>query len=188
MHSSEYGSEERAALLKIARNSIEYGLTHRRALPISPEDYPEHLREERASFVTLKRHDALRGCVGGLAAYEPLVVDVSDHAYQAAFGDPRFPVVERHELADLEIGISVLSRSEPLEFSSEQDLVAQLRPGEDGLILEDGLYRGTFLPSVWEQLPEPGEFLRQLKQKAGLMPDYWSDSLRVERYTTEHFV
>jgi AmmeMemoRadiSam system protein A len=179
--------EQRNTLLEIARNSIQNGLREGCPLPVNPEDFDPDLREHRASFVTLNRQGQLRGCIGHLQAIQPLVRDVAENAYSAAFNDNRFPPLSEPEFRDLDIHISVLSPAEPMEFDSEGDLLQQLRPGIDGLILEDGYYRGTFLPSVWEQLPTPELFLAHLKQKAGLPPNYWSDTLRVSRYTTESF-
>jgi len=113
------------------------------------------------------------------------VEDVAENAFAAAFRDPRFPAISSSELADLDLHISILSPAEAMHFDSEQSLLAQLKPGLDGLILQDGYHRGTFLPSVWEQLPDAAEFLRNLKQKAGLPSDYWSDHLKISRYSTE---
>lgn len=180
-----YDEASRRLLKDVARAAIEHGLRHGRPPNPDPADYPPALREPRASFVTLKRGGRLRGCIGSLEAVRPLVVDVAHNAFAAAFQDPRFPPLEAEELNDLDISISVLSPAQPIHFESEADLLARLRPGVDGLILSDGGHRGTFLPSVWEQLPEPAAFLAQLKLKAGLPPDYWSPTLRVERYTTE---
>jgi len=117
------------------------------------------------------------------------VQDVAHNAYAAAFSDPRFPPLAalELELEGLDLHISILSPPEPMQFVSEGDLLNQLRPGEDGLILRAGVRRGTFLPSVWESLPQPQAFLQHLKMKAGLAPDFWSDEVRVERYTTEAF-
>ena len=142
---------------------------------------------ERATFVTLNKFGELRGCIGHLEAIQPLIADVAENAFNAAFRDPRFQPVTASEFGDLEVHISVLSPPEPMVFTSEADLLRQIRPGIDGLILEDGAYRGTFLPSVWEQLPDPAQFLAHLKMKAGLPPNYWSDTLKVSRYTTESF-
>jgi len=174
-------------LLDVARASIQHGLRHRQALAVNPGDYSETLRLLRATFVTLEKDGQLRGCIGALAAYQPLIQDVATHAYAAAFEDPRFPEVQTTEFPALAVHISVLSPPEPLHFASEEELLAQLRPGEDGLILQFRHYRGTFLPSVWEHLADPYVFLAQLKQKAGLPLDFWSSELRVERYTTEYF-
>lgn len=179
--------DERLVLLQVAGDSIRHGLDHRSPLPVSPEDFPEALRAIRASFVTLHLHGALRGCIGHLEASLPLVRDVADNAFAAAFRDPRFPPLRRDELPGLDLHISILTPAEPMEFSSEADLLRQLRPGVDGLILAEGAARGTFLPSVWESLPDPRAFLQHLKQKAGLSPDHWSDRIRCYRYETESF-
>lgn len=120
-----------------------------------------------------------------LEAIQPLVQDIAENAFSAAFRDPRFPPLEAGELSDLSIHLSILSPAEELTFASQEDLLAQLRPGIDGLILQEGHRRGTFLPTVWDSLPTSDQFLRHLKQKAGLPPDYWSDTLKVFRYTTE---
>jgi len=180
-------ADQRRTLLEVAAASIDHGLAHGRALAVAARDYPEPLGEPGAAFVTLTRGAELRGCIGSLEARRALVEDVAENAYAAAFRDPRFPPLSEGERAELSIHISVLSPPEPVAFSSEEALLAGLRPGIDGLVLHEGARRGTFLPSVWENLPEPRDFLRHLKLKAGLPPDYWSDSIRVERYTVEEF-
>ncbi len=176
--------EHQAALLKIARQSIEHGLQQDRSLPIDSQDFAAELQVRRAVFVTLTIDEALRGCVGTMESSQPLVANVAKYAYSAAFRDPRFPPVTARDLSLLHIEISVLSDLEPMVFESETDLVSQVRAGVDGLLLEEGSYRGTLLPSVWKCLPEPRDFLRQLKRKAGLPSDYWSNQLRLWRYTT----
>jgi AmmeMemoRadiSam system protein A len=163
------------------------GLGEGRPLRVNLEDYAAELRAQRAAFVTLQEFGQLRGCIGHLEARQPLVKDVAENAFAAAFRDPRFPPVTARELERLHIEISVLTPATPLIFGSEQELVALIEPGRDGLILEEGLARGTFLPSVWESLPNPVDFLRQLKRKAGLPENYWSDRLRISRYRTESF-
>ncbi len=179
--------EQRRALLQVARASIVHGLETGGPLPVDPEDHATPLRRAGASFVTLTTGGRLRGCIGSLEACRPLVADVAANAHAAAFQDPRFPPLAANELQSLRIQISVLGAPVPMTFSSEEDLLSQLRPHVDGLIMEEGSRRGTFLPSVWDTLPRPCEFLRQLKLKAGLSQDYWSDTLRVYRYTTESF-
>ena len=188
MHSTEQlPDDQRRSLLELARASIAHGLTYDRPLLVDCNDYPAALRQERATFVTLHLHHQLRGCIGSLEAQRPLCQDVADNAFSAAFRDPRFAPVTAPESEQLTLDISVLSPPAAMHFDSEADLLSQIRPGIDGLIIEDGRHRGTFLPSVWEQLPLPAEFLRQLKRKAGLPSDYWSQDLRVSRYTTESF-
>lgn len=172
-------------LLTLAKNSIEHGLQTGKPLPINLADFPVELTELRATFVTLEKHHELRGCIGMLEAVRPLAEDIAKNAYSAAFKDPRFLPLQADELDDLDIHLSILTSAEPIAFTSEQDLLGKLRPGSDGLILEEGHRRGTFLPSVWESLPEPEQFLRHLKQKAGLPASYWSDTIKIYRYRTE---
>jgi len=179
-------AKARTDLLRVARAAIDTGLDDRRLLP-DPAEFEPLLQEYRASFVTLHLEGLLRGCIGTLEARHPLVVDVASNAWCAASRDPRFAPVERHEFEQLDVHISVLTPPESVIVKDEADLLAQLRPGIDGLILEEGHRRGTFLPSVWEQLPEPRDFLRHLKRKAGMPDDYWSGAVRISRYTTESF-
>lgn len=177
----------RRQLLDLAAASIRHGLRHH--TPLTPEvtGYPEPLREPRACFVTLRIDGELRGCIGSLEAYQALVLDVAHNAFAAAFRDPRFSPLHEAEFPALEIHISVLSPPTPLQFLDETDLLRQLRPGVDGLILTVQGHRGTFLPSVWESLPRPEVFFNQLKRKAGLREDFWSPDIQVQRYTTESF-
>ncbi len=184
---SSFSREDQQELLRLARASIQMGISKGHAMDVDIKIYPANLQEQLACFVTLQKHGALRGCIGHLQAVQPLVTDVAENAYAAAFCDPRFPAVSESEVSMLDIHISVLSPSQPMVFSSEQDLMAQIRPGVDGLILESGYNRGTFLPSVWESLPDVPSFLRHLKLKAGLSADHWSDEIRVSRYTTDSF-
>jgi AmmeMemoRadiSam system protein A len=148
---------------------------------------PEWLNRPAATFVTLTQDGQLRGCIGTLEAHRPLIEDVENNARSAAFSDPRFPPLEEHELARTRVEVSVLSRPEPMGFTDEGDALSHLRPGVDGLILEAGWHRATFLPQVWEQLPDPDEFMAHLKRKAGLAPDYWSDDVRLSRYSVEKY-
>jgi uncharacterized protein len=179
--------ERQQQLLDLAEASIRHGLEQGRPLRPEASDYPAVPNEPGACFITLHSRGELRGCIGSLQAHQPLLEDVAHNAYAAAFSDPRFPPLHVSELAGLEIHLSLLSPATPLAFQSEAELLQQLRPGEDGLVLEESGHRGTFLPSVWEQLPTAVLFLQHLKQKAGLPPDYWSDSVKVSRYTTESF-
>ncbi len=185
MSSNEIDPRLHQTLLELARESIAYGLRHGREPSVDPQDYPPELRVPRATFVTLHRGGQLRGCIGTLEAHRPLVSDVVANAYAAAFSDPRFPPLSEPELDDLDISISVLTPPEEIHFHSEEELLEQLRPGIDGVILQEDGRRGTFLPSVWEQLPDRRQFLEHLKLKAGLPPGYWSDSLRAYRYTAQ---
>jgi len=175
--------EQQSQLLGIARQSIQHGFTTGSALAINAADYPGIMSEPRATFVTLELDRQLRGCIGILEAIRPLVVDVAENAFAAAFRDPRFPPLTQQEYVGIELHISMLTPPELMSIRSEQDLLAQLRPNIDGLILEDGRHRATFLPSVWESIPSPLQFVQHLKQKAGLPVAYWSDSIKAYRYT-----
>ncbi|MET0049326.1 MAG: AmmeMemoRadiSam system protein A [Sedimenticola sp.] len=179
--------EARRTLLALAEASIRHGLDKGTPLAVEVADYPEELQAERACFVTLNRQGNLRGCIGHLEAIQQLVKDVADNAFAAAFMDPRFPRLDPREMEGLEIHISVLTPAVPLEFNSEQELLSKMRPGVDGLILTEGMRRGTFLPSVWDQLPQPEQFLSHLKLKAGLPANHWSDEIKIYRYETESF-
>lgn len=177
----------RERLRGLARASIRHGLEQRRPIDVLLHEWPDALVEKRSTFVTLKQNRQLRGCIGALEATRPLVRDLAMNAFAAAFRDPRFSPVTMAEFQGLEIHVSVLSPIEPLPVQSEAELLEKLRPDVDGLVLEEGERRGTFLPAVWRNLPDAGEFLTQLKLKAGLAPDYWSESIRTYRYTTEEF-
>jgi len=174
-----------AALLDIARQSIASGLRDGEPIAVDPTAYPAELAEWRATFVTLRRASELRGCIGGLVASRPLVVDIAHHAFRAAFRDHRFAPLEADEFDELEIDISILSPLEPVSVHSEGALLELIRPGVDGLVVKDGTRQGTFLPAVWESLSEPSAFWRELKRKAGIPPDAWSSRWEIFRYTVE---
>lgn len=185
---SRLDTAARRMLLEVARASIRHGLDHGRPLPVDPAAFPPPLAEPGAAFVTLHREGRLRGCIGSLEPRRPLVTDVAENAYAAAFRDPRFPPLAPREYEGLEIEISVLGPPEALPpAASEAEAAALLRPGVDGVILEGGGRRGTFLPAVWDQLPDPLQFLRHLRLKAGLPAEGWSPAWRLWRYTTESF-
>ncbi|MEX2213456.1 MAG: AmmeMemoRadiSam system protein A [Phycisphaeraceae bacterium] len=177
--------DDRRQLLAIARDSVSHGLSHRHALPVDPAQFSLPLQAVRASFVTLRIESELRGCIGMLSATRPLVEDVARNAFAAAFRDTRFKPVAEYEYHLLNYHLSILSPSELMTVTSQDDLLAQLRPGVDGLIIEEVPRRATFLPDVWQTLPEPEQFLAHLKQKAGFDADYWSDRIQCWRYTTE---
>ncbi|MGB5178268.1 MAG: AmmeMemoRadiSam system protein A [Gammaproteobacteria bacterium] len=182
-----YSPDEKSTLLSVALDSINNGLQHGKAARVNAADYPGPLSEQRASFVTLKHGNSLRGCIGTLEARTSLVESIADNAYAAAFSDPRFAALDASEVDDLTIEVSVLSPLVPVAVTSEQELLEKLIPGEAGWMLQDDGNRGTFLPAVWASLGEPADFLRQLKMKAGLAPDYWSNTLKIWKYTTESF-
>lgn len=182
---NNYTKEEHQLLLKLAKDSIAYGLRHHKIMPIDLQQYSAKLQGFAACFVTLKIHGQLKGCIGSLVAHQPLAQDAVYNSYAAAFEDPRFMPLTAEEFSLLDIHISILTKPELMQFTSEQDLIKQLRINIDGLILSDNGHRGTFLPSVWKELPTPEEFLYHLKLKAGLPGNYWSKTVRVERYTVE---
>lgn len=173
----------RLTLLRTARLSISHTLeTGFEWLP-KPSDYPAVLHVQRATFVTLLCAGRLRGCIGNTEATDPVIVSAARYAHAAAFRDPRFPPVTVDELESININLSLLTPEEELDFESDAGLIGQLRPGQDGLVIACGDRRATFLPSVWDTLPEPAEFLRQLKLKGGLPTD--RPPQRAWRYATE---
>ena len=177
----------REPLLNIAQQSIRHGIKTGACPNVEVLSFPHPMRTHRRTFVSVHTGGKLRGCVGSLAPNNPLIADVVQNAYRAAFEDKRFKPLTESDLADTDISVSVLSTPRAMTFRNEADLVAQLQPDTDGLILQDGKKRGIFLPIVWEQISEPHEFLRHLKNKAGLPLDHWSDGIKVWRYTTESF-
>lgn len=183
----EFADAERGLLLRIARDSIASGLGGGGPLGLTLEDLPQALRSLRATFVTICLGERLRGCIGSLEAYRAIAEDVAQNAFGSAFRDPRFSPLTGLEMADVRVQVSVLQPSSPIAFRGEEDLLRQLRAGEDGLILQCGTRRATFLPSVWDTLPEPREFLAALKRKAGLQPDDDLGICQVSRYRTESF-
>jgi len=170
-------------LLAIARRAI--------ADPLGPAGWARRdeawLAQPAASFVTLRQEGDLRGCIGSIEAFRALADDVHENARAAAFRDPRFPPVAAAEIARLEVEVSVLSAREPMEVASEEQALDALRPGIDGLVLEFEGRRATFLPQVWEGLPEPASFLSELRRKASLPPGFWHPGLRLSRYTVEKY-
>ena len=170
-------------LLDLARRSIAAGFDTGRPLPIVADArMPPLLAAPGAAFVTLRRHGALRGCIGSAVASRPLIVDVVQHAFNAAFRDWRFPRLDLPELEGMALSVSVLTPPVPMRFTGEADLLAQLRPGVDGLIIEDAGRRALFLPSVWEELADARQFLRLLKLKAGLRADHFPPGLAASRF------
>jgi len=174
-----------ARLLEIAHASLAHGLRHGSALRVEPAAESPALRAPGASFVTLRAEGReLRGCIGTLEPVRALAADVAENAYRAAFHDPRFAPLRAEEARAVELHVSLIGEPERLDVRSEAELVMLLRPGEDGLILRLDSLRATFLPEVWEALPEPPEFVRALKRKAGLPAGFWSDRLEAFRYST----
>lgn len=185
--SREFAVTQRHAMLDLAARAIRSGLRTGRRPEVRSDTFAAPLQTQRACFVTLKRDGRLRGCIGSLQAQRPLAADIVWNAWSAAFADPRFEKLAADELPGLQIGVSILSPPHRLHVSDEGDLKARLRPGVDGLVLADGEHRATFLPQVWEELQDVDSFLAHLKQKAGLRPDHWSETIQFSRYAAESF-
>jgi len=186
----KFSEEQGQALVRLARKTIEnaLGLSGEDGeLPGNPLDQ-EAMREKRGVFVTLTRHGQLRGCIGFLEARETVVDAVRHNAINAAFSDPRFPPLSDFEVADLDIEVSILTEPAALEYDDSFDLLEKLKSGIDGVIIRSGLHSATFLPQVWEQLPEKEEFLSHLCLKAGLPANAWEKgTLEVLTYRVEYF-
>jgi len=179
---------EQEILLKIAREALEKSVTGNPLPDINLELLPPSLQENGASFVTLTVRERLRGCIGTLQAYQPLAKDVQEHAIAAALQDPRFSSVTPDELPGISLEVSVLSPRMPLDYNGPQDLLAKIRPGVDGVVLQDGFRKATFLPQVWEKIPDPALFLSQLCMKMGAPADLWRNNpLDVYIYQVQEF-
>ncbi len=172
-------------LHELAHAAIDQGLAGEGPSEPDPHRYPSPLREPGAALVTLRLGGHLRGCLGSTEAHRPLVHEVANNAYRAAFRDPRYPPLTPAERPELTLGIEVLGPAETLPVASEAELLEWLQPGRDGLILSYGDRAGTFLPTVWQHLPEPEHFLAELKRKAGLPADFFSPEIQVRRFRTE---
>jgi AmmeMemoRadiSam system protein A len=180
--------EEKVYLLTLARNAISLAIKGQAQPKIDVAGLSELLKADGAAFVTLTKNKELRGCIGALEAYQPLVNDVREHAIAAALEDYRFPPVSSDELAAIQIEISRLTQPRVLEYIDSESLIQLLRPGVDGVILTDGMRRATFLPQVWEQLPNPEDFLGHLCHKMGANPDTWQKKhLAVSTYQVDEF-
>ncbi len=180
--------DERNFLLTLARQSLELGVGRKPLPELDLAALPESLRQPGASFVTLTKRGELRGCIGALEPYQSLAEDVREHAVAAALEDYRFPPVDPDEVPEIEIEISRLTAPEPLGYDQPDDLPNCLHPGVDGVTLRDGFRRATFLPQVWEKIPDPELFLSYLCQKMGVSPDVWRRrKLDVQVYQVEEF-
>lgn len=180
--------QDRQTLLTLAREAIARHLRGEGSPPVDVDAVSEGLRRDGASFVTLTKDGVLRGCIGSLEQRRSLVLDVRENAVAAAFHDPRFPPVSAKELDALRVQVSVLSVPQPLSYDGPDDLIAKLRPGVDGVVIESGWNRATFLPQVWEKLPDPHQFLEHLCLKACLSTDvYRRPGLDVYTYQVEKF-
>lgn len=171
-------------LLKLARQNLEAAVKD--GSPVVPQNPPAITKEYRGCFVTLTKHGELRGCIGYIEGIKPLYEAVIDNAKNAALEDPRFSAVTPDELAGIEVEVSVLTKPEPLPHTSPQDLLDKLEPGKDGIILSSGYHQSTFLPQVWDQLPDKVDFLEHLSMKGGMPEDGWKTA-DVKRYRAVHF-
>jgi AmmeMemoRadiSam system protein A len=181
-------SEEKSTLLHLARQAMEHSVRGQKLPALDLGTLRAPLRAEGASFITLTIQGGLRGCIGALEPYQPLAQDVREHAIAAALEDPRFPPVTPEELDQIEIEVSRLTFPENLEYADPEDLLTRLRPNMDGVILRDGFRRATFLPQVWEKIPDKAEFLDNLCYKMGAPADTWRHKhLEVLTYQVEEF-
>ena len=188
MNTNRLTQEEKDILLHLARQALEYGVRGERLPILNIKSLPPRLQADGSSFVTLTLHGQLRGCIGSLEPYQPLVEDVQEHAIAAALSDYRFTPVQPEELADIHIEVSCLTVPQPLEYDNPGDLLAKLHPNVDGVVLRDGGRRATFLPQVWENLPDKVEFLEHLCLKMGASPNLWQQKkLNVLVYEVEEF-
>ncbi len=176
-----------ALLIQIARNAIASKLNFSTTEIQCTEKEMVELKKPGASFVTLTQYGDLRGCIGTLEAYRSLKDDIAANATASAFRDPRFPPLTLEEWPITEVEISVLTPPKPIEFKNENDLFQQIQPGKDGVIIAYGEQRATFLPQVWEQLPEPKQFFSRLKQKAGLPVEFPCERLHIELYQVQKY-
>ncbi len=180
--------DEQQTLLRLAREAMTLRVQGKKLPRLDLASLPEKLRENGASFITLTVRGALRGCIGALEPHQPLAEDVREHAAAAALEDPRFAPVSESELSAIQIEISRLTLPVPLEYTDADDLLSKLKPHVDGVILRDAFHRATFLPQVWEKIPDPVEFLNQLCWKMGLSENAWrTRHLDVLTYQVEEF-
>ncbi len=171
-------------LLQIVARSLQKSLTEHKPYSPSRKDYADELFNKGASFVTLKKQNALRGCIGTVIPHVAVAQDVAKNTYLAAMEDSRFSPLTQDELKDLSFSVSLLTGFEPIIYKNSEDLLSQIKAGIDGIIIRDGDRQGLFLPSVWQELPDKEEFMKQLKIKAGINPSYWSENLKVYRFRT----
>lgn len=183
------GRRQKQELLDIAEQTLYHALESGRYITLTHRDYSQELRTHGASFVTLySGQHSLRGCIGSLRAARPLIEDVAHNAYAAGFRDPRFDPLTPAEFHDIQIEISILSPLQAISFRDERDLLEQLQPNTDGLVIQSGMRKATFLPKVWESFPRKQDFLAQLKHKAGLLGAHCrADNISCYRYTVDTF-
>ena len=168
--------DQKTCLLKLARQALTDYFDKGEKTKIDIDKIDSLFLKPAATFVTLTKKGDLRGCIGNLIAKKPLYEDIVNNALLAAFGDSRFPQVKKEELADIKIEISILSEAKPYQYDSADSLLKQIKPRKHGVIIQKGFYQATYLPQVWDDLPDKIEFLESLCQKAGLPKDAWQDN------------
>ena len=181
----QLSQKDKDVLKNAARDALMHSIHHSEELPVTLSEFPATLHDDQNTFVTLNYNGKVIGCMGNLVANQPLIKDVVHNTFSASYYDPRFPDPKTIDPEKIEIHISLLSPNEAIKFHSEQELLAKIRPGKDGLLIREGSRSGTFLPAVWDSIPDRESFLKELKRKAGLPADYWSDTIEIYRYTTE---
>lgn len=174
---------EKKYLLNLAMHTMRTASEGGEQSVIEPMSEMSNLHKTACCFVTLIKNDCLRGCIGNLLPTMPLFRDVIKNTLSAMYDDPRFGKVTIDEIDDIQIQLSILSSLKLMPVESEADLLKKITPFVDGIVLQEGSNRGTFLPSVWESLPDPVDFIRHLKQKAGLKSNHWSDKIEIKRYS-----
>lgn len=183
---TRFDTSDRERLIGLAEETIAAGVAG-----VEPDvdlaSWPDWAHRPEATFVTVYTNNSLAGCIGTLTARRPLAQDVAENAFRAAFADPRFPALSSDDLGSMSVHVAVLGPLIAFPVHDEDDLVEKMRVGVDGIVLEAGNRRGTFLPAVWEKLPEPAAFLGHLKRKAGFEPDEWPEDLKVYRFEVEEF-
>lgn len=185
---STFSKLELSVLLDVARRAIKTAVRSGDVYQPEIDGLPTAFAQPGASFVTLHVGGALRGCIGTIEARKALALDVAENAFSAATEDERFYPIVESDFPSLSIHISLLTRLSPIQFLSEKELLRELNVGIDGLVIRDGPYRATFLPVMWERLKTPEQFLRRLKEKAGLQASYWSSTFEASRFYVEQEV
>tara|TARA_R100001143_G_C3353437_1_gene130908 strand:- start:420 stop:1781 length:1362 start_codon:yes stop_codon:yes gene_type:complete len=183
----DYSLAQRQIMLQLARDAIQQALLGNKNFDVKLKLYPQALLKKAASFVTINLNGALRGCIGSLQAHRPLLIDIIQNAQSAAFRDPRFKPLSLQEYQQIDIHISVLTEAVPFPVKDRQELLEKIRPGKDGLIIRARGKSATYLPSVWEKIPQPEDFITELRRKAGLDPTGWDADTEVMRYQTVEF-
>ncbi len=177
--------QEQSLLLELSKQSIDYGVVYGKPMELDSSIYSKRLRREQATFVTIELNNSLRGCIGQLRPIQPLVNDIVANSFSAAFKDPRFSAVTKNEAKNLNITLSLLNEPKELDFEGKENLFQRINIGSDGVIINDLGKTGVFLPVVWEMFPDPEEFFKKLKEKAGIPSNKWSSTLKVLTFSVD---